>query len=60
MDGIMEGIKEFGKEPLKIKELEEEIKSLKKENAEMKSTLNKLKTYVHPRYHYLYFKEETE
>ena len=56
----MEGIKEFGKEPLKIKELEEEIKSLKKENAEMKSTLNKLKTYVHPRYHYLYFKEETE
>ena len=38
------------------KVVEDELKALKKENAEMKGTLNKLKAYVHPNYHYLYFK----
>ena len=37
------------------KVVEGELKALKKENAEMKGTLNKLKAYVHPNYHYLYF-----
>ena len=37
------------------KVVEDELKALKKENAEMKGTLNKLKSYVHPNYHYLYF-----
>ena len=37
------------------KVVEDELKALKKENAEMKGTLNKLKGYVHPNYHYLYF-----
>ena len=40
------------------KTIEDELKELKKENAEMKSTLNKLKSYVHPNHHYLYFKEK--
>jgi len=41
-----------------IKVLKEECNALKKENADLKKTLNNLKSYVHPRYHYLYFPKE--
>ena len=43
-----------------IKVLKEECNALKKENADLKKTLNNLKSYVHPRFHYLYFKETKE
>ena len=36
------------------------LKALKKDNAEMKGILNKLKSYVHPNHHYLYFKEKKD
>ncbi|SVC32298.1 uncharacterized protein METZ01_LOCUS285152, partial [marine metagenome] len=42
------------------KVVEDELKALKKDNAEMKNILNKLKSYVHPNHHYLYFKEKKE
>ena len=41
-----------------IKVLKEECNALKKENADLKKTLNNLKSYVHPRFHYLYFPKE--
>jgi len=40
--------------------LQEDIKALKKENADLEKRLNKLKSYVHPRHHYLYFKEKKQ
>jgi hypothetical protein len=51
--------------PIKVVEIvpkviEDELKALKKENAEMKGILNKLKSYVHPNHHYLYFKEKKD
>lgn len=49
---IMEGERE------EIKVLKEAANALKKENTELKQTLNKLKSYVHPRFHYLYFPKE--
>jgi hypothetical protein len=51
---IMEGERE------EIKVLKEAANALKKENTDLKQTLNKLKSYVHPRFHYLYFKETKE
>ena len=42
------------------KVVEDELKALKKDNAEMKGILNKLKSYVHPNHHYLYFKEKKD
>ena len=40
------------------KSIEEELKELKAENAEMKKTLMKLKGFTNPAYHYLFFKKD--
>ena len=45
-------------EELTPKTVEDELKELKAENAEMKKTLMKLKGFTNKNYHYLFFKKD--